>query len=323
MKIKFDPLIIYIAVAILLAYILPHDWLSYAGNTYDVIVKWGVSIVFFLYGIKIPISDFVNTLKKWRVLLTTQMTTFLVFPIFIIGICYWLFEEWTHPLVIGFIFLSVLPSTVSSSVVMTSWANGNIAIAVFNAFITGIIGVVWTPMMIEYVLDVESLDINLMQVYSSLATEVLIPLLIGMLLQKWLRPTIVKYPDIIAHYDKIIIFLIIFKAFSVMFRDQLLNDMSGISIGFMLLGIVVIFTLMSLFLLFISRMLKLNYEDKMALYFGGVQKSFVHASVFSKILFKSSPLLGFILMPTMIYHLFQIILTSILAQYFKSRHFSD
>src|SRR5690606_27628264 len=132
LKIKFDPLIVYIFLAIFLAFLLPHDWIDDYGNLYDSILKWGVSLIFFLYGIKIPYTEFLATLKKWRLHLTIQSTTYLLFPIIIIGSIYLCFYNVSDPIILGFLFLAVLPSTVSSSVVMTSWADGNIAVAVFN-----------------------------------------------------------------------------------------------------------------------------------------------------------------------------------------------
>ncbi|GAL78303.1 sodium/bile acid symporter family [Algibacter lectus] len=47
---------------------------------------------------------------------------------------------------VGVLFLAALPSTVSSSVVMVSMAKGNIPAAIFNASISGIIGVALTPL---------------------------------------------------------------------------------------------------------------------------------------------------------------------------------
>lgn len=317
MKFKFDPIILYIFAAILLAFFLPNDWIQEYGNIYDKLVAWGVSLIFFLYGIKIPYTDFLHSIKKWKLHLTIQSSTYILFPIIIIGSCLLLINDWTHPILIGFLFLAVLPSTVSSSVVMTSWADGNVAAAVFNSFITGILGIILTPLWMSILIDTSTVSFDIGSVYLSLFTEVFLPLMIGVGVQKWCRNYILRYPNILANYDKLIIFLIIFKAFSILFRDQLLSLLNWEILAAMFLAVIVLFAIMSVILLFISKKMNVTYKDKMTLYFCGVQKSFVHATVFSKTIFKTSPQLGFILLPTMIYHLFQIILTSVLAQIFK------
>src|ERR1700726_2946464 len=49
----------------------------------------------------------------------------------------------------GFLYLCVLPSTVSTSVVLTSVAGGNTAAAVLSAAFSNIIGVILTPLLVS------------------------------------------------------------------------------------------------------------------------------------------------------------------------------
>jgi sodium/bile acid cotransporter 7 len=57
-----------------------------------------------------------------------------------------------------------------------------------------------------------------------------------------------------------------------------------------------------------------NRADKISAFFCGSQKSLVHGTVMSNVLFKSSAAAGIILLPTMLYHTIQLIASSIIAQ---------
>src|SRR3546814_18598273 len=63
----------------------------------------------------------------------------------------WLPQE----LMLGFFYLCVLPSTVSSSIAMTAMARGNIAGAVFNATLSSLIGMVLTPLYVGLYMTAE------------------------------------------------------------------------------------------------------------------------------------------------------------------------
>jgi len=77
---------------------------------------------------------------------------FCIFPL--VGLLFqvvvpWLWPSEPEPIRNGFLYLCVLPSTISTSVVLTAVARGNTAAALFNAALSNILGVIRTPVLVE------------------------------------------------------------------------------------------------------------------------------------------------------------------------------
>ena len=62
------------------------------------------------------------------------------------------------------------------------------------------------------------------------------------------------------------------------------------------------------------RAMKFNREDTITALFCGSKKSLVHGSVMSKVLFSNPAIIGVVLLPTMLYHAYQLIIVSIIAK---------
>lgn len=67
-----------------------------------------------------------------------------------------------------------------------------------------------------------------------------------------------------------------------------------------------------------AQQLGFNREDRITAQFCGAKKSLVHGTVFSKILFSASFPIAVILLPLMLFHAFQLLLTSVFAAKFAA-----
>ena len=85
----------------------------------------------------------------------------------------------------SFLFLAALPSTVSASVVMVSIAKGNVPAAIFNASISGLIGILVTPLWMGLFTQNLVGDFNLSSIYLKLLIEILLPVALGLFLQRY------------------------------------------------------------------------------------------------------------------------------------------
>src|SRR5690606_1305425 len=146
--------------------------------------------------------------------LLVQASSFILFPIIVIAVYPLIKTESNYTIWLGFMFLAALPSTVSSSVVMVSMAKGNIPAAIFNASISGLIGIVITPLWMGLFLQQTTTDFDLGSIYLKLITEILVPVIIGIALQRYLGNYVRKYTRQLALFDKSIILLIIYKSFA-------------------------------------------------------------------------------------------------------------
>ena len=141
MKIRIDYFVVGIFIVILLAYLFPT--LVSEENVFllNKISAIGISLIFFFYGLKLSPAKLKSGLGNFKLHLLIQGATFLLFPLLILPFKLIITTEEQETFWLAFFFLAALPSTVSSSVVMVSLAKGNIPAAIFNASISGIIGI--------------------------------------------------------------------------------------------------------------------------------------------------------------------------------------
>ncbi|MGT2494977.1 bile acid:sodium symporter [Cupriavidus basilensis] len=76
-------------------------------------------------------------------------------------------------------YLCALPSTVSSSVAMTSMARGNVPGAIFNATISGLIGMAVTPLLMGLVISASGASMPLGKALTGVALQLLLPFALG------------------------------------------------------------------------------------------------------------------------------------------------
>ncbi len=319
MKFKIDKFLISIAIVVFLAYLFPQFGSKSGPLPLDRIASIGISLIFFFYGLKLSPEKIKSGLKNWKLHLLIQGCTFLFFPIIILCFYPFIHSNYDNNIWIAFLFLASLPSTVSSSVVMVSIAKGNVPAAIFNASISGLIGIFITPLWLGLFLNDTNANYNLGEIYTKLITEVLAPVIIGFLLHRFWGGFAQKHSKYLTLFDKSVILLIIYKSFSDSFKE---NVFSGIDTNdFFIIGIGVITLFYTIYLLtgFISKLLSFSIEDTITSQFCGTKKSLVHGSVFAKILFINPSAMGIILLPILFFHSFQIFIISFIASQKSNR----
>ncbi|HLU86825.1 MAG TPA: bile acid:sodium symporter family protein [Taishania sp.] len=309
-KIPIDSFVLAIVLVVILAFVFPHiaSWLPI-----DSIASYGVSLIFFFYGLKLSLEKIVSGLSNWKLHLLVQSSTFLLFPILII-LAKPMFSLLHADLMwLSFFFLAALPSTVSSSVVMVSMAKGNIPAAIFNASISGLIGVVLTPLWMSLFLKQQGGEYDLSSVYFKLLVEILLPICLGLILQRFWGRYAQKYAKQLSLFDKAIILLIIYKSFVVSFQEKVFESVSVMQLVVVFVLILCLFYTVFYFVGFIAKRLKFTDEDIIVAQYCGTKKSLVHGTVFSKVLFPASSPHGLILLPLMIFHAMQIFVISLMV----------
>src|SRR5690606_21342561 len=165
-------------------------------------------------------------LKNWKLHVSVQASTFVLFPLLILPF-FFLVKDTSYELLwLAFLFMAALPSTVSSSVVMVSLAKGNLPGAIFNASISGIIGIIFTPLWMMPFIKQTDVAFNFSSIYLQLITEIVIPLILGLLLRKYLGQWARNNRVTLNKFDKFIILLIIYKSFVHSFEDKIFSSVS-------------------------------------------------------------------------------------------------
>lgn len=313
MKLKIDKFVLSIILVIAIAYLFPQWGARDSKIPIDTISAIGISLIFFFYGLKLSASKLKEGLKNWKLHVLVQASTFLIFPLLVLLARPLIQNEAQETIWLAFFFLAALPSTVSSSVVMVSMAKGNIPAAIFNASISGIIGIALTPLWMElFVHDVQA-DFDFTDIYIKLIIQIIVPVIIGLLLQRYFGYFAQKHSSKLALFDKSIILLIIYKSFAESFEEKIFSAVSIFDLMMITIGVIVLFLIAFYLTGFLAKKLKLSTEDQITAQFCGTKKSLVHGTVFSKILFGNMASIGIILLPLMLFHAAQILIISIVA----------
>lgn len=278
----------------------------------------GVGFIFLFYGLKLSPQQFKMGFANYKVHILVQLTTFVVFPLLCLLFIPF-FEGGTgSQLWLALFFLGALPSTVSSSIVMVSLARGNLPTAIFNASLSGLIGIVATPLWMSLFLN-EASELNFSEVLYKLFLQIVLPLIIGLFLQRFLGETARKYNRQLGLFDKSIILLIVYTGFCATFSQDLFASVATLDFFKLIAAVAVIFLVVYYGLDFLSKRMGLPMEDRITAKFCGTKKSFVHGSVMVKIIFGSGPNVGLMLLPIMLYHILQLLVIAVFAERYRRR----
>jgi sodium/bile acid cotransporter 7 len=296
-----------------LAYLWPTPGIQEGPFSLSNLANLGVSVIFFFYGLRLSGDKLRAGLSNWQLHATIHLTTFVVFPLVVWAAMYLFGTDETRLLWLGAFYVAALPSTVSSSVVMVSIAGGNIPAAIFNASISSLIGVFLTPLWMGLFLSTGSGDYDLASVIGKLALQVIAPVVLGILLNRWLGAWAERHKKALSTFDKIVILMIVYTSFCESFERRMFQSLTAsdlLILGICMLGL---FFLIYGLVNAVSRLLGFNRADRITALFCGSKKSLVQGSVMVTVLFPAN-VVGIALLPIMMYHALQLIAASVLAQ---------
>jgi sodium/bile acid cotransporter 7 len=296
-----------------LAKLWPGPGLQEGPLSLSSIAGYGVSFIFFFYGLRLNFDELKAGLRNYRLHLVIHLTTFIFFPAVVLAARSLLLTRETELLWLGIFYIAALPSTVSSSVVMVSIAGGNIPAAIFNASISSLIGVFITPVWMSFLLASTHAQYDLGGVIGKLTIQVLVPVLLGLLLNRRWGWFAQRYKAYLRYFDQLTILLIVYTAFCESFSLNLYADYSIGDLLWLTAGLLGLFFLVMSFIRLVCRLLNFSRDDGITALFCGSKKSLVQGSVMANVLFPSQ-VAGVALLPIMLYHALQLIAASVIAQ---------
>jgi len=306
-------------VAVILASIFPEVGRSGGPFHVDALIDIGIAIVFFLHGLGISMAALKDGLSRWRVHLSVQLFTFVAFPLLWLGFDAF-FSRWLPAgLGLGFLYLCVLPSTVSSSVALTGVARGNVPAAIFNATLSGLLGIVLTPALVALLAGVSNQGLSFVDAVLGIAKMLLLPLVAGQLLRPLLHAWHHRHKKLTTAVDRGAILLMVFGAFadsvaSGLWRDHGVGLLLAAALGSGLILAIVLYLTR-----WIARLQGFTVEDEITTVFCGSKKTLASGVPMAKLIFGAHPALGVIVLPIMFYHQIQLVVCSILANRYAVR----
>jgi sodium/bile acid cotransporter 7 len=301
---------------VILAFLFPQPGARNGWLHPELISNFGIALILFLQGLSMPLEKVRRGAGNWRLHVIIQAFTFIIFPIVGLGFQMLLPHIWRdEPEAIkqGFLYLCVLPSTVSTSVVLTSVAGGNTAAAILNAAFSNIVGVILTPLLVSFLMQATGHTGPIGPLLMQITMLTLLPFAAGAILRHFVQHWVDANKRWINPISNAVILFIVYTAFCNSVTEKIW-DKYGVALTVeVLLTVIFLFGTVSLLIFLASRVAKLNREDAIAAYFCSVKKTLAMGVPLAMLIFGTRADLSLILLPIMFYHPFQLFVNGLLA----------
>ncbi len=315
-RMRPDVFVVALLATVTLATLLPCQGVS--ATVFHWLGIFAIGSLFFLQGARLSREAVLAGLTNWRLHCAIAGTTFALFPVFGTALTELLPHSLNRTLVLGVLFLCALPSTVQSSIALTSIAQGNVAGAVCAATASSLIGLLVTPLVFGFMSHVQSghgVDLSGMWLVFA---ELLMPFIAGHLLRPWVGAWAVRNKALLAVTDRGSILLVVYSAFSAAVVHGIWQQLPPATLGMLALIVAILLAAGLLITRLVARVSGFDHADEVATVFCGSQKSLVAGIPIASVLF-SGPTLGVIVLPIMLYHPMQLVVCAWLARRYANR----
>lgn len=279
----------------------------------------GVMLVFFLHGALVSRERLQAGSRNLRLHLLVQGSTYLIFPL--VGLAGWLVlrQLAPAPLALGFFYLCALPSTIAAAVTLVGVARGNTAGAVFNATLSGLLGIFLTPTLVSLMAATSGVELSYWAAMRDLALSVLLPFAVGHLARPLVIDQLLAWPRAVRFLERGAIILVLYVAFCDAVQTRALQQAAPLALFAVLLATVLLLAAALAWTRFLARRFGLAVEDEIVLAFCGSQKSLANGMPMAKVLFGAYPALGLVILPMLVYHQCQLVACAVLARRYADR----
>ena len=314
--------------AVILAFLFPEGGGSGAWIPPVLVTNGGIALILFFQGLSLAFAKVKAGAGNWRLHLVIQAFTFGVFPllgILLDHIVPWFWQSQPQTIRHGLLFLCVLPSTISSSVVFTAIARGNTAGALFNAALSNIIGVVLTPLLVFLLMRGAGSPVTTEfgPLLLKITSLTLLPFSLGMALRPFVRDWADRVKPWFTRISNAIIVYIVYAAFCDSVQGDIWRKYGAAITWPVIIIVVLLFVGVSWLTHGSCLMLRLSREDRIAAYFCAVKKTLAMGVPLAAMIFGRGAELSLILLPTMLYHPLQLLVNGVLANHWAKERPQD
>jgi len=304
-----DNFTLAIVAAVVVASILPA--VGVAGEILRYVTIFAIALLFFLHGARLSREAALAGALHWRLHLLVLAATFVLFPIFGLALRYALGPVLPDPLLVGLLFLCLLPSTVQSSIAFTSIAHGNVAAAVCSASLSNLLGIFITPALVALMMNLKG-GVSLHAVID-IILQLLAPFLAGHLLRPWIGQFVARHRHVLSYVDRGSILLVVYLAFSEAVANGLWRVLGAADLVKLLIVCAVLLAAVLAATTLIARRLGFPRADEIVIVFCGSKKSLASGVPMAGVLFPLAQV-GMIVLPLMLFHQIQLMVCAALAR---------
>lgn len=289
----------------------------------EVTTQIAVILIFLIQGLGLPAGEVKRGLLQWRLHVYCQVCIFGVAPV--LG---WVAVRGLGPLLpepiaswlagdlgLGFLYLAILPTTVSTAMVFTAKAGGNLTGSLFNIVVANVAGVFLVPFGVAWLAaSATGETISPWPLLGRISLLILLPLVVGQLLRGALADWQKAHKKQLSTVNVWLIFFIVYASLCNAFaRDVFAGQ--GLALGLTaIVGGAGLLVAMMLLTWSAAGWLGFNRADRIAGFFCGHQKTLAAGAPMAASLFADSSFeLGIVLLPLLVYHPLQLFAGGILA----------
>jgi sodium/bile acid cotransporter 7 len=268
-----------------------------------------VAVIFLASGLALPSERLRAAAGDWRVhafiqgfslLLVPALALALDAPLAALGV--------PEPARLGLAFLACLPTTITSGVVFTRSAGGDEALALVNAVLGNLLGLVATPLALLLVVG-RGADIPLLPVLRELGLLVLLPFAVGQVLRLRLAPWTQAHRALLSNTPQVMVAVVLWLVFS----DALTHGSGLAAAG--VAGLVLLIAGVHALLLLLAWIgtARLDRPRRIAATIVATQKTAALGAPLLAIVFGGRADAAAIALPLIIYHPLQLLVAGALA----------
>ncbi|MDC7228464.1 MAG: bile acid:sodium symporter [Spirochaetales bacterium] len=281
-----------------------------------------VVLLFIITGLKLPVNSIKYGLKDVRVHIYIQLFIFIFVPLYFF-LTSMLFESSFSPqIIVGIYALAVLPCTISSCIVFTQSAGGNVVATMFNAALANIAGVFVSPLLLSLLLRTSAEVMpaaELLATFRKLALIMLLPIGAGQVLRRWISGFVDSRKRELGVVSNIFILLILYFAFSASAaKPSFVQNLKSMALPYVYLALS--FIVLNAIATGGAVLLRFRREDRITVTFTAPKKTLAMGVPLLTTYFASdAELLGAALLPLIFYHPWQLLVSGIIQERVRKR----
>lgn len=236
----------------------------------EILTKVGVFWVFFLLGVSLLREQWIQGLRAKYVFVRVLSFQFFFSPLLMLLFLQFFWKGESEP-ALALFFLSILPSTVSASVLFCQKSGENPALAAMLTTTSNLFAVFTTPLWIAWYLKTQKISLPYETLFVPILWNVLLPTILGWLLHHRLGKWFHQRQKIFSQINMNIVYFILYAAFCDAFAAQIWKEIPMLQLGVIALIAILFLITSHTFLLLWGK--RYDLAHRWTLVFLGAQKS--------------------------------------------------
>lgn len=273
-----------------------------------------IIVIFFLSGLALDTRQIRSGISDYSGTLLALLLIFVSAPLVAMLFSY---LPLSSELLIGLLLVAAMPTTLSSGVVMTGSSGGNMAHALLITIIANSLAVLTIPLTLAFLLsftgDSRIIEIDQLPIMIKIATRVLLPLIIGIILRNKAGSLVSPILPYTSLWNQIGILSVVWMG-SCQGREAIVASLGSV------IPVIVITFLYHLILVFIAigatRVWKVEKNRRESVILMGCQKTLPLSIILQVSLF---PEYGLALVVCVLHHITHLAMDAFLVQYLKNK----